>query len=109
MKEILVPIALFVCITYALRILTDAVMRHLLIRSNPSAEAVRTILREESRVRRESALRWGLSLASAAAALGILQWTGWTGIGPGPVALVVGAIALGNLAFYALNSRIAAD
>jgi len=105
----LVPIALFVCITYGLRILTDAVMRYLLLRLNPSDEVVRTLLREEARARRQSALRWGLILACSSAALAILEWTGWTGAGPGPIGLVVGAIALGNLGFYALTRRTTAD
>lgn len=109
MKNTLVPIALFVCTTYGLRILTDAVMRHLLLRSNPSDEMVRTVLREESRIRRESALRWGLVLAFTSAALAVLQWSGWTDVDPGTIALVVGGIALGNLAFYVLNSRLRAD
>jgi hypothetical protein len=109
LKGILVPIAVFVCITYGLGILTDAVMRHLLVRSNPSEEVVRAVLREESRIRREGALRWGLLLSFAAAALAILEWTGWTEFGPGPVALVVGAIGLANLVFYAIGRRFKAD
>jgi hypothetical protein len=104
-----VPIALFVCVTYGLRIVTDAVMRYLMIRTNPSEEVVRTLLREESRMRRQGALRWGLILAFSSASLAVLQWTGWTGVGPGPIGLVVGAIALGNLAFYALSTRSRGD
>jgi hypothetical protein len=106
--HIAIPITLFICATYGLRILTDAVMRYLLVRSASSVEMIRTVLREESRLRRESALRWGLILAFGAAALAILQWTGWTGLNPGPVGLVAGAIAIANLMFYALSSRIGA-
>jgi|SRR5215469_3780099 len=109
LEHVLVPIALFVCATYGLRILADAVMRYLLVRSSPSEEVVRAILREESRVRREGALRWGLILGLSAIALAIIQWSGWTELGPGAIALVVGAIALGNLGFYALESRSRAD
>ena len=109
MEHALVPVALFVCATYGLRILTDAVTRYLLVRSSPSEEVVRTILREESRVRREGALRWGLILGLSAIALAIIQWSGWTELGPGGIGLVVGAIAVGNLGFYALTGRSRAE
>ena len=100
-----VQIVLFICLTYGLRILTDALMRYLLIRRNSSEELVRTLLREESALRRQATLRWGLILAFGSAALLIIQWTGWTDDGPGPIALVVGGVALGNLIFYALTRQ----
>ena len=113
MAEILhagvVPIALFLCVTYgftyAIKALVDARMRSLLARSGTSEELIRAIIHAEDLQRRRAALRWGIILVALALAFGSIQAFGWSEITPGVIALLAGATGLGNLAFFALAPR----
>ncbi|MEO5628472.1 MAG: hypothetical protein ABIQ62_01735 [Thermomonas sp.] len=104
---LLVPISLIVCITYAIKIVMDARIRKQLVSSNGSPELVHSIMSNDETNRRLSSLRWGITLVALAAGFGIIQGAGWTEVNPGVIALLVGALGLGNLAFYALSRKLA--
>jgi hypothetical protein len=105
-----VPIALFLCVTYgftyAIKALLDARMRSLLARSGTSEELIRAIIQAEDLQRRRASLRWGIILVGLALAFGLIQAFGWNEITPGVVALLAGATGLGNLAFFVLAPRL---
>ncbi|AVP99664.1 hypothetical protein C7S18_21900 [Ahniella affigens] len=46
MKGVLVPIMLFLCVTYGFRLLVDAVVRVLTLKSGASDDAVRLLIRD---------------------------------------------------------------
>lgn len=103
---ILIPISLFVCITYAIKVCVDAVTRRRMLEAGGSAELVNSVLRDEELRRRHSSLRWGIVLLSVALGFGLIQWFGWQDVTPGLVAVLAGATGLGNLVFFAISRRL---
>jgi len=106
----LVPIALFVCITYgftySIKAVVDGRMRHQLSQGGVSEDLLRTILAGEGQQRRLASLRWGLTLVFLAIGFGLIQISGWTQeLTPGTIAVLAGAIGLGQLAFFAISAR----
>lgn len=104
--EILIPISLFICVTYAIKVVVDARVRGRMIASGGSEELVNSIMRDEEQRRRHSSLRWGIVLISVAIGFGLIQWAGWKEVTPGMVAVLAGATGLGNLVFFAIARRI---
>jgi CHASE2 domain-containing sensor protein len=105
-SALLVPIAMFVCIVYAIKVVMDARVRRLMINSGTSQELVASLLRGEEQRQRHSSLRWGIVLLALAIGFGIIQWAGWTDLTPGVIAVLAGVTGLGNLAFYTIARRL---
>ncbi len=103
---LLVPISLFICITYAIKAVMDARVRKQLVSSNGSPELVQSIMANDETNRRLSSLRWGITLVALAIGFSIVQGAGWTEVNPGVIALLIGSLGLGNLAFYALSRKL---
>jgi hypothetical protein len=103
---ILVPIALFICITYAIKVVVDSRVRKQLVSSNGSPELVQSIMANDETNRRLSSLRWGITMVALAIGFGIVQGAGWNDINPGVIAVLVGALGLGNLGFYVLARKL---
>lgn len=103
---ILVPISVFVCIAYSIKVCVDASVRRRMVDATGSAELIDSVLRDESQRRRLSSLRWGIVLMSVALGFGLIQWFGWTEVTPGLVAVLSGATGLGNLVFFAVARRL---
>ena len=103
---ILIPIVLFICITYAIKAVVDARVRGRMVEAGGSQEMVNAIMRDEELRRRHSSLRWGIVLLSVGAGFGLIQWFGWQNVTPGMIAVLVGATGLGNLVFFAIARRI---
>jgi hypothetical protein len=103
---ILIPICLFVCITYSIKVCVDAVVRRRMVEAGGSAELVDSLLRDEELRRRLSSLRWGIVLLSLALGFGLIQWFDWHEVTPGLVAVLAGATGLGNLVFFAISRRL---
>lgn len=104
---LLIPITLFICITYAIKAVVDARVRRQLISANGSEDLVRSIVQGEDQRQRHGALRWGITLVAIALGFGLIEAFGWTEITPGVIAVLVGATGLGHLAFYALARKLA--
>ena len=102
----LIPISLFICITYAIKVSVDAMVRKRMVAADGSAELVASVLRDEELRRRHSSLRWGIVLLSLALGFGLIQWFGWQEVTPGLVAVLAGATGLGNLVFFALSRKL---
>lgn len=103
---ILIPISVFVCIAYSIKVCVDAMVRRRMVDAGGSADLVNSLLREESQRRRHSSLRWGIVLLSVALGFGLIQWFGWRDVTPGLIAVLAGATGLGNLAFFAISRRL---
>ena len=103
--EILIPIVLFLCITYAIKVVVDARVRRRFIESNGSDDIVRAMLVGEEQHRRHGSLRWGVTLVALAIGFGLVEIGGWNDLTPGVAAILLGATGLGNLAYYALGRR----
>ena len=103
--ELLIPISLFVCITYAIKAVVDARVRRQMVDSNGSQDLVRSMLEGEELRRRHGSLRWGVTLVALAIGFGLVDVAGWREITPGVIAILLGATGLGNLAYYAIARK----
>jgi len=104
--ELLIPIVLFLCIAYAIKVVVDARVRKQMVNSNVAEDLVRTMLQGEEQRQRHGSLRWGITLVALAVGFGLVEAGGWEDITPGVIAVLLGAMGLGNLAFYALSRRL---
>lgn len=104
-KNIVVPLALFACVTYGVKLLVDARMRYLFFKGD-SPDAVRTLLQGEERMRRMASLRWGVILLALAIGLALVRLFDIQEINPASLALMLGAAGAGNLAGFALSARV---
>ena len=104
--EILIPLTLFICITYAIKAVVDSRFRRQMVQSNGSQELIRAMLQGEEVRQRHGSLRWGITLVAVAVGFGLIEAGGWTEITPGVIAVLAGATGLGNLAFYALSRKL---
>lgn len=102
----LVPIALFATIAFSIKAVVDARVRKQLVSSNGSPELVANILQGDEANRRLSSLRWGITMVALALGFGIVEAAGWSEVTPGVIAVLVGAIGLGNLASYAAARKL---
>jgi len=109
MSHDLIPIVMFFCLTYsftfAVKTVVDARMRSLLAKNGVSDDLLRSMLAGEQQQRRFSSLRWGLALVAVGIGFGLIQAWGWTDITPGAVAVLAGAVGLGQLAFFVISTK----
>ena len=103
---ILIPISVFVCIAYSIKVCVDAHVRRRMIDAGGASDLIDSILRDEKQRRAQSSLRWGIVLMCVALGFGLIQWFGWTEVTPGLVAVLSGATGLGNLVFFAVARRL---
>ena len=103
---LLVPIALFAAIAYSIKAVVDARVRKQLVASNGAPDLVRSILEGDEVNRRLSSLRWGITLVMLSIGFAIVEAAGWTEITPGVIAVLVGAVGLGNLASFAASRKL---
>ncbi|MGO1000474.1 hypothetical protein [Lysobacter sp. CA196] len=104
--ELLIPITLFVCIVFAIKIVVEARFRNKLLSTGGAEELLRSMARDEDIRRRHGALRWGIVMVLLAAAFGIIEAAGWREASPGMVAVLLGACGLGNLAYYFISRKL---
>jgi len=102
----IIPIVLFLCITYAIKMIVDARMRSRLVGSGASDELLRSLLEGEERQRRFASLRWGITLIALGIAFGLIEAFGWRDVTPGLLAVLAIATGAGNLVFYAISRRL---
>jgi hypothetical protein len=99
--EVLIPITLFLCVTYAIKALLDARTRAKLIATNGSEELIRSLVQNEEQQRRHASVRWGVVLVCLAVGFALIEFFGWDEITPGAIAVLLGATGVGNLvSFY---------
>ncbi|MBL8296980.1 MAG: hypothetical protein JNN30_01420 [Rhodanobacteraceae bacterium] len=101
----LVPIVLFVCIAYVIKLLIEARLRILMLRAGSTDELIRSILDGEAVQRRYASLRSGITLIALAAGFALIEVIGWDDITPGVIAVLAAAVGAGNLAYFALTNR----
>lgn len=104
--EILIPITLFICITYAIKVVVDARTRAKLIAGNGSEELIRTLVETESQQRRHASLRWGILLLALGIGFGMIESFGWREVTPGVVAVLLGVTGAGNLLAYVAARKL---
>ena len=104
--ELLVPISLFAAIAYSIKAVVDARVRKQLVASNGAPDLVRSILEGDEANRRLSSLRWGITLVALSIGFAIVEAAGWREITPGVIAVLVGAVGIGNLGSFAASRKL---
>ena len=104
--ELLVPICLFAAIAYSIKAVVDARVRKQLVASNGAPDLVRSILEGDESNRRLSSLRWGITLVALSIGFAIVEAAGWREITPGVIAVLVGAVGIGNLGSFAASRKL---
>ena len=104
--ELLIPITLFAAIAYSIKAVVDARVRKQLVASNGDPSLVRNILEGDETARRLSSLRWGITLVMLSIGFAIVEAAGWTEVTPGVIAVLVGAVGVGNLASFAASRKL---
>ena len=103
---LLVPITLFAAIAYSIKAVVDARVRKQLVASNGAPDLVRSILEGDEANRRLSSLRWGITLVALLIGFAIVEAAGWREITPGVIAVLVGAVGIGNLGSFASSRKL---
>ena len=106
--EFLIPIALFVCIAYAIKAVVDARVRRQMVESNGSQELVRSIVESEEARRRHGSLRWGVVLVALGIGFAAIGAQGLDEVTPGVLATLLIATGLGNLAYFVAARKLQA-
>lgn len=102
----LVPITIFVCFAYAIQAVSDARARSKLVAPHVSEEVIMSLIRAEQLRRKFSSLRWGVTLVCSAVGFFVLQILGCDELGPGVLAVCLGAIGIGQLCFFLIHKWI---
>ncbi len=102
---LLIPIFLFACIVYTIKLVLDAMARRRMVHAGITPGLVSSMLKAEEKNRSHSSLRWGIVLVALAIGFGIIQWAGWNDLNAGMIAVLAGVTGLGNLVFYAIARR----
>ena len=102
----LIPIVLFLCITYAIKAVVDARFRQKMVGAGGSEELIRSILQGEELRRRHASLRWGIILVALAGGFALIQQSDWHELTPGMIAVLAGATGLGNLVYFAIARKL---
>jgi hypothetical protein len=103
--ELLIPIVLFICITYAIKVIMDGRVRSKLAQSGASEDLVRTMLAADEQNRKVSSLKWGLVFVLVGLAFGLIDLLDLAPAAPATFGIVIFAAGLGMLGFHALANR----
>jgi hypothetical protein len=104
--DLLIPITLFLCVTYAIKALLDARTRAKLIAANGSEELIRSLVQNEEQQRRHASVRWGVVLVCLAVGFALIEYFGWNEVTPGAIAVLLGATGVGNLVSFAISRNL---
>ena len=105
--EVLIPITLFLCITYAIKAVLDARMRgKLLSPPDASEELIRSLVQNEELQRRHASVRWGVVLVCLAVGFALIEFFGWDDVTPGAIAVLLGATGVGNLVSFSISRNL---
>ena len=104
--DILIPITLFICVVYAIKVVVDARTRAKLIASNGSEDLIRSLVQAEALQRRHASLRWGILLLCVGIGFGMIESFGWREITPGVVAVLLGVTGVGNLLAFVASRKL---
>ena len=104
-KQTIVPVALFLCITYAFKAVLDAIGRYRTLKEGVSEALLAEQLRHEARERRLATLRLGIFLVSAGLAFALLEALDWTSPTAGSISLLAIFCGIGQMLYYRIVQR----
>jgi hypothetical protein len=102
---LLVPIAFFIAVVMAIKVIVDSRLRRRLAETNPSEELMKQMMAADEVARRLSALKWGLVLTLLGIAFGIIDASNLNSDDPGAWGILLAAAGIGMLAYHALANK----
>jgi len=104
----LIPIVLFICIVWAIKIVVDARLRRQILDSNGSQELIRSMMESDEIRRRHESLRRGIILLAMGIGFAAINGVGgFDTFTPMSLAILLAATGLGHLAYYMVARRSA--
>ncbi|ANB17523.1 DUF6249 domain-containing protein [Dokdonella koreensis] len=100
--DVFIPISLFACIAYSIKVVVDARTRRRIVDASASQDLIRSMLEGDELQRRHAALRWGVVMLALAVGFAVIERMDWTEPTPGIFAILLGATGIGNLVYYAI-------
>lgn len=104
--ELLVPVAIAICIVVALKIIESSRIRRRMIDSQPLPETVNALLEDDRLDRRLSALKWSFVLTSVGVAFGLIGWLDLEASDPATFGLLSGSAGAALFAYHLVASRM---
>jgi hypothetical protein len=102
---LLVPIAFFLAVVMAIKVIVDSRLRRRLAETNPSEELMKQLMAADESARRLSALKWGLVLTLVGIAFGIIDGINLGSDSPGAWGILLAAAGIGLLAYHAIANK----
>lgn len=102
---LLIPITLFICIAYAVKVVFDSRVRRRLVESNGSEELVKAMLQADEQSRRLGALKWGMVLTTVGLAFFIQQVTDLGPQDPATWGLMFVAAGVALIGYHVISAR----
>ena len=102
----LIPITLFICFAYAIQAVVDARARTKLVAPHISGEVIASLVQAEQFRARYASLRWGITLVTASIGMFAVRALGWEDLDPGVVAVLLGALGVGQVAYFLMVARL---
>lgn len=103
---LLIPIAAFICIVMAIKIVVENRLRRRLAETNASEDLIKSMLLADEQSRRLSALKWGLVMTLLGLAFGLISALHLDSDNPGSWGLLIGFAGIGMLAYHAIANRV---
>lgn len=105
-KNIIIPIALFLCVTYTIKIVVEAYSRRKLLQIQGPTEDLALVLENEAAALRQNSLRWGLVLLAIGIGFGLLEIFNLRDVTAGMFAILLGMTGLGHLVYFFLARHL---
>jgi len=105
-QQIVIPVALFLCVTYAIKTVVDAYTRRKLFQLQGPREDIALVLENEAVARRQNSLRWGLVLLAIGIGFGLLEVFNLRDVTAGVFAILLGMTGLGHLVYFFLARHL---
>lgn len=103
LKQVLVPIVLFLSVLSAFKFAVDALLRYRFLKEGVDEHQRDRMLAAETQARRLSAMRWGLFLVAIGLGLGLISLLKLTGDDVASFAILAIAAGLAQLVFHRVS------
>jgi hypothetical protein len=105
-KNLIIPIVLFLCVTYTIKIVVDAYSRRKLLQIQGPTQDLALVLENEAAASRQNSLRWGLVLLAIGIGFGLLEIFNLRDVTAGMFAILLGMTGLGHLVYFFLARHL---
>ncbi len=103
--EMFIPITLFICIVWIVKLVTESRLRRRLSETHASEDLVKAMFQTDELNRRHSALKWGMVMVLVGIAFGLIDVLNLNPDDPATFGILFGATGLGLLGYHLWISK----